>query len=234
MDSFPINPVDLGVIVILLLSGVIAFYRGFVRETLAVGVWVGAAFATLYGFEPAQPFLRHYLSPLLLADAVTGVAIFIVALIILTLIGNQISAKVQKSQMGALDRSLGFVFGLFRGAVVAAIAYLVMAWVMPPQDRPDWFRSARTLPLLADGGDLLLKLLPESAQNRSREAIGAGADQARDAAERARALERATRPLMQPTPPSPQPSDTDSRGETGYKSDERRALDGLIRGSQEK
>lgn len=239
MDALPLNPVDLAVVAILLVSGVVAFFRGFVREVLAVGVWVGAAFVTLYAFKPAQPYARQYISTTLLADAVTGAAIFILALIALTLVSNALAKRVQASQMGALDRSLGFVFGLGRGLVIAAIVFLIASWLMPSPEQPDWMKTARTTPLLRASGDFILGLLPEDAERRSREAVGSAADNARDAADRARALQRVTAPpsgAASPAAPAgpATPAPADSRPDSGYKDQERRALDGLIRGNQDK
>src|SRR3546814_1784911 len=57
MDSLPINLADLIVIVVLLVSGVFAFVRGFVHEVLAIASWVGAAFVTLYAYPLVQPWV---------------------------------------------------------------------------------------------------------------------------------------------------------------------------------
>lgn len=229
MEQLPLNPVDLLVIVILSISGLIAFFRGFVRELLAVGVWIGAAFATLYGFGPAQPYLRVYIATTLVADAITVISIFVVALVLLTLISNALARRVQESQMGALDRSLGFAFGLVRGVAIASVAYLLAIWLLLPNP-PDWLKTAKTTPVLRTAGDFILSLLPAEAAQRSREAVGTAGDQAKEAAERARALQRATAPLSSQS----STDDADSDVDPGYKKDERRALEGLIRGSQEK
>ncbi|PPR36074.1 MAG: hypothetical protein CFH36_00621, partial [Alphaproteobacteria bacterium MarineAlpha9_Bin6] len=42
------NLPDLIVVGVVILSALFAFYRGFVRETLAIAGWVGAAFATIW------------------------------------------------------------------------------------------------------------------------------------------------------------------------------------------
>ncbi len=159
MENLPINILDLVVIAVLLVSGLLAFFRGLVHEILSVLGWAGAAFLTLYFFRDAQPIARQYITNPLFADIAAGAVLFIGTLIFLTLLSHAISSRIRESRLGALDRSLGFVYGLGRGAVIACIGYLLVAWLLePPQ--PRWFTEARTRPVLEWGGQLLWKLLP--------------------------------------------------------------------------
>jgi membrane protein required for colicin V production len=226
MDKLPLNPIDLAVIAIVLISGVLAFFRGFVKEVLAIVGWVGAGLATLYLFTAAAPFARRYLSPTLLADAVTAFAIFVVALIILSVISHAIARRVRDSALSALDRSLGFLFGVARGAVLVAIAYLLIAWLVPATEQPQMLRQAKALPLVAEASDLLLRILPPDARDRVRNAVGAAGAKAKDAADAARTLQRVTQPVGGSS------STPDSSGESGYNGSERQSLDNLIRNNQ--
>jgi membrane protein required for colicin V production len=222
MDSFPINYIDLAVIAVLLISGFFAFMRGFVREVLSVGGWIGAGLATLYLFGPVQPHVRGIIPSALIADIVTGAGIFILSLVLLSILSHFIAERVRDSMIGPVDRSLGFVFGLLRGAVLCAAAFLLFSWLVAPEDRPMVVAKARSLPLLETAGDMLLRILPENARKETEEAVGTGSARVKDAATGAEALRRAAEPLR--------PADT--QGDKGYKTDERRALDNLIRGSQ--
>jgi len=159
MDNLPINILDLVLIAILLVSAVLAFFRGLVHEILSVLGWAGAGLLTLYLFPKALPFAQAYIANPLGASITTGAVLFIGTLIVLTLVSHAISGRIRESRLGALDRSLGFVYGLVRGAVIACIGYLLLAWLLePPQ--PRWFTEARTRPVLEWGGQLLWKLLP--------------------------------------------------------------------------
>ena len=90
-----------------------------------------------------------------------SVTIFIPTLIILALISHVLSGQVRDSALGAVDRSLGFLFGLFRGVIIVCLAYLLIAWILPKEEQPEWLRSARTIPLVEEGAGLLLQLAPE-------------------------------------------------------------------------
>ena len=170
MDSLPLNPMDLAIIVILLLSAVFAFVRGFVHELLAIGSWVGAALATLYGFPHAQPLARAQIASPLLADMAAGVAIFLVVLVVLSIATRLLCSRVRDSSLGPLDRSLGLLFGVLRGGVLVCIAWLMLLWVMPREDHPDWITEARGLPLVEKGGTLIAGLIPDELGGRAARA----------------------------------------------------------------
>lgn len=228
MQATGVSPLDLAIIALLLISAFFAFLRGFTKEVLSLLGWAGAAVATLVLFDPLKPLARGYLSPNLLADAVTGVGIFLVTLLVLSIIGHAIASRVRDSAIGPLDRSLGFLFGLLRGAVVVCIAYLLVSWVVPDREQPAWLAQARTLPLLKIGSEQLLTLLPEDARARSRAAVDGSAERARQGIDAANAIEGFTKPQ------SAQSSKPDSPDETGYKNGERRSLDTLIRSNQDR
>ena len=61
----------------------------------------------------------------------------------------------------ALDRTLGFGFGLARGLILVVIAYLFFTWLVPEDTQPQWIRDARSLPILKQTGAGIVSLLPE-------------------------------------------------------------------------
>jgi membrane protein required for colicin V production len=242
---------DLIIIAILALSALLAFMRGFVREVLSIGAWVGAALATIYGFPIAQPYARKYIEVALFADIAAGVAIFIVALIVLTVLSHALSRNVRSSALGAVDRSLGLLFGLVRGAVLVCLAYLVMAWAIPQEDRPVWVAEARALPLVQQGAGLLLKILPESALKQGENAVGAAADGIGQAIDTGKAVQglTPTTPTTPATPPatngssgssgsgtgnggSAAPDSGGANGTSGYNDAERKDLNRLLENTQ--
>lgn len=225
MSALPFTFTDGLVAGIILLSGFFAFFRGFVRESLAIGAWVGAALAALYGFKYARPIARQFISVDMIADAAAGGVLFILALIVLSMISGMISRRVQNSGLSALDRSLGFLFGLARGAVIVCLALLVVNWAVPREQRPDWIANAKTLPAIESGAQWLLNLLPREATSQTR----AAADDARRKAETAVELKRSYDRLVSPQPQA-NPGAQEAR--PGYNAEQRRDLDGLIRSTQ--
>jgi membrane protein required for colicin V production len=171
MESLPINITDLIVVAILLISGILAFFRGLVHEVLSVSAWIGAGFATLYGYPLLTPYIMKVISSELVAQIVSGVVVFIGVLIIISLISHGLSKRVKQSALGALDRSLGFVFGLVRGAVLVCLCWLLLSWVLPAEERPEWVQEAKSLPLIEVGAEALAALVPEDIREESIEAV---------------------------------------------------------------
>ncbi|MDF2368082.1 CvpA family protein [Sneathiella sp.] len=164
MENMPIQGADAVILVILLISAIFGFVRGFVKETLSVAGWVGAVFLSLYLFPLLQPIAREFILNLLIADILTGAVIFILSLVILSYISHAISEKVKASSLGALDRSLGIFFGIARGAILLGIAWLIFVQFIPEKDRPDWVLQAKMLPIIEASGEFIARLLPPDMQ----------------------------------------------------------------------
>ncbi len=152
---------DLAVIIVVLVSGLLALLRGFTREVLAILSWVAAAAAAYYFHPLATPYVKPYISKEELALAASVAAVFFVALVVVSLLTVKLSDVILDSKVGALDRSLGFVFGAVRGVLLAVVAFVFYGWLVPDQNQPEWVRNARAKPLLQAGGEKLREMMPE-------------------------------------------------------------------------
>ena len=216
------NPVDLAVIAVILLSALFAFARGFVREALSIVAWVGAALITLYGFHYVDGIVAKFVTTPLLADLIAGAGLFLVSLIGLTILTGSTARFVQWSALTPIDRTLGLIFGVARGVVLVSIAYFVIDITLPPTDRPAWLRDARSQPLLAQGADMLRGVLPASLQVKSALAV----DDAQRTFGEAKAAHDAIGALSSPAVPiPPKPQDVPA---PNYKPADQRELNRLI------
>lgn len=215
------NAGDLIVIAIILLSGLVALWRGLIREVLSLVGWVGAGLVTLWAFAYVRPYSRNLIDNPLLADLAAGVVLFVVSLVVFSVISGAIGNLVRNSSLNAIDRTLGFVFGLARGLVAIALVYLALAlWVWAkPADRPDWVTKARTLPLVEATANILRSFAPPEFRGKAQAVEDDVTRRARQAEEAHRAL----RALGTPAAIAPAPE-----SETGYKTDVRRDLERLI------
>ena len=162
LGDLPITIADLVIVGVVLLSALLALFRGFVTETLAVAGWAGAAIVTLTTFVHLRGFARGFVPSDLAADIATGIAIFVVSLVVISVISHLIASLVRGKTVGTLDRALGFLFGLLRGYVLVAIVFLGLAQLYPREDQPGWLRDAATVPLIDFAGGLLLRLVPDA------------------------------------------------------------------------
>ena len=161
----PITILDLVLLAVMLISGLLAMIRGFMREILSIASWGIAALATLYSFQKLLPFAKNYINNDTIAAAAVIGGVFIGTLIVISLITTRISDMVLDSRIGALDRTLGFLFGLARGLLIVVVAFLFFTWLVPDKQRPDWVTAAKSLTLLNSTGVWLQSLLPDDPEN---------------------------------------------------------------------
>lgn len=157
----PVTILDLVVIGVVLISALLAAVRGLTREVLAIASWVAAA-AVAWVFHPQLlPILKQYIPNDTIALIAAIASLFLVTLIVVSLITARISDFVLDSRIGALDRTLGFLFGAGRGLLLAVIGYLFFTALVPEKLQPPWAREARAKPILEETGRSLLAMLPQ-------------------------------------------------------------------------
>jgi membrane protein required for colicin V production len=160
----PLTLLDIGLLAVMLISGILAMVRGFMREILSIAAWLIAAIVTLYGYARVELYVRDYVTNDLLAKGIAIGGLFLVTLLIVSLFTVKISDIVLDSRVGALDRSLGFLFGLARGLIIMVVAFLFFAWLVPQKSQPEWVTGARSRVVLQATGDWLLSLLPDDPE----------------------------------------------------------------------
>jgi membrane protein required for colicin V production len=153
--------VDILVLGVLAISALLAFLRGFVREVLGIGAWAGAAIVAIWGFPYARPRFEQWLSgsPDLVTPVTYG-ALALVTLIVLLVVSHWIGVLVRDSPLGGLDRTLGLLFGLVRGAALVVFAYIAAGMVIPVDRWPAPVLDARAMPLAYTGAVWAVARLP--------------------------------------------------------------------------
>ena len=161
----PITLLDIVLIVVMLVSGLLAMVRGFMREVLSITAWALAAGATLYAFPKLQPAAVSYFggSTVVASIAVAG-GVFLVTLLVVSILTIRISDMVLDSRVGALDRTLGFLFGLARGFFVVLVAFIFFNWLVSENSQPPWVKNAKSLTILKTAGNSLTSILPENLE----------------------------------------------------------------------
>jgi membrane protein required for colicin V production len=213
-NYMPFQLLDLILFGIMLISGLLALMRGFTREVLSLVAWGASAFAAYFAIKQQSllDLALPYVDKPILAQIAVGAIAFIITLIVVSLISVKISDTVVDSAAGAFDRTLGFLYGLARGFVLVAIAYLFYGWLLPFDKQEDWVRNATSLPAIKAVGETLLGFMPpDIAETLSNTALmkNPGA---------------ATGTTTPATPNAAKP-------EAGYQSGETQGLDNLIEGT---
>lgn len=226
--------VDIIVAVVMLGLAAFSFMRGFVHQVLAIGAWIGAIAATFYGFALAQPFFRSHIDSALGADLATGISLFLVSLLVLSIATKAISDRVRRSALNSVDSSLGFVFGLGLGAGLVSLGFLLVTMLAGP-DLPDWLANAKTRPWLERGANMLRGVAPENF-GTAEQKTNKVKSEARDLIE----AEQKFRQFVSPQPASPaedktspaKPGEAPAKPAKGYDKESRSQMDRLFQTNQ--
>ncbi len=153
---------DASVVGILLLSCIFAFFRGFVREVLSLGAWIGAGLVTVYYFPQVSEALRPHFKKEIGAVGISTLGIYTVSLLCFSLI-NMVIMKFVKSgsDVGMLDNMLGLFFGAFRGVVIISLAFFLFTIAVHEKDYPKWITESKTYPYVEKSATLLASVAPE-------------------------------------------------------------------------
>lgn len=150
---------DILIIGILVVSGIIAISRGFIREALGILSWVIAFFAALYGYPYFSPLFEDFIENKVITEIIAGISIAIVVLIVCTLIMGAINKRVKDSCLKSLDTLLGFIFGLFRGWLIIILLYILGLMIFPV-DLYKQQENSKVLGYVSESFDVLETLLP--------------------------------------------------------------------------
>ena len=184
--------VDLAVFGFLAISGLLAFARGLVREVLGIGAWAGSVAAAFFGLPMMRGIVRGWLSTPEWVDPVSFIVVFLISLIVLMLIARIIGGFVRGSALGGIDRTLGLVFGLARGAAVVIVAYIIGQMVFPIERWPDVVLNARTLAPTYEAARWVRDQLPDPYRPHTLDPPPAGREATAEALLRANPQGRAT------------------------------------------
>ena len=134
MDSFTL--VDGGSAAILLISAILAYSRGLVRELLSIAGWIAAAISAFVFAPSVEPLVREIpiISDIVgtrceLSIIAAFAAVFALTLAIVAIFTPLFSGLIQRSVLGSFDQSLGFLFGALRGLILILVALVVYNFI---------------------------------------------------------------------------------------------------------
>lgn len=169
MEGF--NLVDAGVAALVLVSGILAYSRGFMREALAIAGWVAAAVLAFILAPAVQPLVRElpYVGNFLgdsceLTIIASFAVVFAVVLVLASLFTPLFSSFVRNSAIGGIDQGAGFLFGIARGFLLVAIALMVFERAVP-RGSVSMVEESRSANIFGNFSGNLDQAVPEDAPN---------------------------------------------------------------------
>ena len=198
---------DLIAAVIILISGVIGFARGAVREMITVVAFILAAAGAVALLPWTGPAARHLIHPGWAAGAVAVVAVFLVIYIVLRVLGSMIVSRLHMQPvLGTADRTIGVGFGIVRALIFLGLFYLVFNAATPREWTPKWISGARLYPVAAMSAGVIKSFAPKGMraagkfspmlQDAVQEGFSAGNETGDDVAPEARTSEETSDPPL--------------------------------------
>jgi membrane protein required for colicin V production len=160
----PITLLDGILVGFTLVSAMLAMVRGLSREVLSIASWIAAAAAAYFFYPLVLPYVQPHIDNAQIAMAAAAGIVFVIALIIVTLVTMKIADWIIDSRIGALDRTLGFLYGAARGILVVAVGLLFFNW-LAGANTPAWVTNAKSRPLLESIGKTIESFLPDDPDN---------------------------------------------------------------------
>lgn len=170
------NLFDLVVLIVTVLSALLSFFRGFIREVLSLGAWITSSIATMYLFPDVAMMVKPYIQNTVIASGFAAMGTFMCFLMTFSILNSIIMRYVKKgSEIGLMDNGLGLIFGVFRAALLLSLAYFSAMFVMSEEKFPQWAQEAKTRPYVAMGARVIEKIAPAYLKDIAK-ATAAGED----------------------------------------------------------
>lgn len=155
------TPFDIIAGLLLLVSGVTGWIRGASRELTSALSFILAAAVGLFGLRISGPIFRKLMDPDWAATGAAVLVVFVVFFLIFRILGGRLTARLQESSAGTLDRGFGATFGLIRACVMLGVFNLLLHLATPPDRMPHWVEDSMFYPLSEASGKVLKVFAPK-------------------------------------------------------------------------
>lgn len=178
MEGLGLTAFDAVALAVVLISAVMAFARGLIREVFSIVAFFAAIFAAIWGYRFVAPMLEGAVGNPLFATLFAGFLIFLVVFVAITVVTSMVAKAAHNSgEIGTLDRGAGLLFGAARGILIVSLFVLLVravtgpAEVAPQAITPSWMTEAKFYPFFDRTASVLEGLGPRArTYMREREA----------------------------------------------------------------
>ena len=157
-----ISAFDLIVLLIVIYSMAQSATKGFMMSLLSFSKWLLALIITIILVPKLNPWVQDYIESKFISDIGLGIFIYIVSLFVIINIGKAISSAVTYSGFGAVDKSFGLVFGIFKGYIICVCIFSLLNWFYPHQDWPIKAEGTYSFEMIYKGSEFLVDEFPNS------------------------------------------------------------------------
>ena len=159
MEGLGLTAFDAVALAVVLISAVMAFARGLIREVFSIVAFFAAIFAAIWLHRYVAPMLEGAVGNPLFATLFAGFLIFLVVFVAITVITSMLAKAAHNSdEIGTLDRGAGLLFGAARGVLIVSLFVLLVRAALA--NVPGWMVEARFYPFFERTATVLEGLGP--------------------------------------------------------------------------
>lgn len=157
-----LNNLDVIFLIIVGISALVGIARGMTKELLSILGWILAAAALFYIVPIIDPMTQQYVESKILSSVVSGLIVLICFCIVWILTVDRLSSVVRTSKLSAIDRVLGFAFGLARGVLIVVLVALMISSIIPEESKKGIFAESQYFGVASANAEPLKKMIPQS------------------------------------------------------------------------
>ena len=157
-----LNLFDISVVIIFIYCVIQCFIKGFSLSLLSFMKWVLSTIVTIILVPKMQPTVSGYIESDFVNNVGLGIAVFFITLFILILIGKTFNKAITWTGVGSIDKSFGFLFGIFKGYLVAVCIFSILNWFYPYQNWGISVEKSISFNIIYKGSEILIEEFPSS------------------------------------------------------------------------
>lgn len=157
-----LNYIDIGIVVLTLLSALVGFVRGFVREAISLTTWVAAIALGYYFKDTVSANLPFNITNDLARIGISFLLIFIGVIVLGSLVNFLLTKAISAIGLGAVDRVFGGAFGVLRGALIVTLAVLLLNLGLTPITEMSLWKESQLIPHFSEAAAWLKEVTPDN------------------------------------------------------------------------
>ena len=138
---------DIIILVLILISALFAFFRGFSLELLSISVWIISFFGSYAYGNNLVNFFNKIVNNILISTAISYVLAFLIIFVIFSFLTRKFSVFIKDSYVGLIDKSLGFIFGILRGYVIVGLCFFLFDYFYNGK-RLEFIDNSKIIPVI--------------------------------------------------------------------------------------
>ena len=138
---------DIIILVLILISALFAFFRGFSLELLSISVWIISFFGSYAYGNNLINFFNKIVNNILISTAISYIIAFLALFVIFSFFTRKFSVFIKDSYVGLIDKSLGFIFGILRGYIIVGLCFFCFDYFYKGK-RLEFIDNSKIIPII--------------------------------------------------------------------------------------